>query len=313
MQKIINSLSRPGLLNFYYTIKPVLPRSLQLSMRRHFARLKMLTCSDCWPIDRNSARTPDGWTGWPGGNRFAFIITHDVDSSRGYAKCRALAELEKEMGFRSSFNFVPEGYRVEPGLRQYLKDNGFEVGLHGIRHDGKLYKTREIFDRNAALINSYLRDWGCVGFRSPSMHCVLDWIHNLDVEYDASTFDTDPFEPHPSSVQNIFPFLVKAPKNGRGFVELPYTLPQDFTLFVLMRHRTNAVWKKKLDWIAEQGGMALINTHPDYMKFDGKKCGKEEYPAELYRNFLEYIRHSHQSGYWHVLPREMARYWAGRV
>jgi len=310
---IAKNLSRPGILNIYYTLKPVLPRALQLSIRRQLARIKMLSCSDCWPIDKNCAKAPDDWTGWPGGNKFAFIITHDVDSAGGYAKCRDLAALEIEMGFRSSFNFVPEGYRVEPGLRLYLKDNGFEVGLHGIRHDGKLYKTREIFDRNASIINSYLRDWDCVGFRSPSMHCVLDWIHKLDVEYDASTFDTDPFEPYPSGVQNIFPFVVKAAGNGKAFVELPYTLPQDFTLFILMRHKTNVVWKKKLDWIAEQGGMALINVHPDYMNFGGKKCGNEEYPADFYRDFLDFIRNSHKSGYWHVLPRDMARYWAGRA
>lgn len=310
---IAKSLSRPGILNIYYALKPVLPRTLQISMRRQLARIKLLTCSDRWPIDKNCAKAPDDWTGWPGGHSFAFIITHDVDSAGGYAKCRALAELEKEMGFRSSFNFVPEGYRVEPGLRQYLKENGFEVGLHGIRHDGKLYRTREIFDRNASIINSYLRDWDCVGFRSPSMHCVLDWIHKLDVEYDASTFDTDPFEPYPSGVQNIFPFVVKEAGNGKAFVELPYTLPQDFTLFILMRHKTNVVWKKKLDWIAEQGGMALINVHPDYMNFGGKKCGNEEYPADFYRDFLDYIRNSHKSGYWHVLPRDMARYWAGRA
>ncbi len=313
LNAFMKNLSRPGILNFYYLLKPVLPRALQLTMRRQFARMKMRTCSDRWPIDRNCAKAPDGWTGWPGGNRFAFIITHDVDSAGGYAKCRELATLELEMGFRSSFNFVPEGYSVENGVREYLKENGFEVGLHGIRHDGKLYKSKETFARNAAIINSYLKEWDCVGFRSPSMHCVLDWIHQLEIEYDASTFDTDPFEPYPSGVLNIFPFLVKAANNGRAFVELPYTLPQDFTLFVLMRHRTNAVWKKKLDWIAEQGGMALINTHPDYMNFDGKKCGKEEYPAELYRDFLEYLRTSHKSSYWHVLPRDMARYWAGRA
>lgn len=313
LDSIIKNINRPGMLNLYYSLKPILPRSFQLALRRQYVRIKMLTCTECWPIDKRSAQAPPDWTGWPQEKRFAFIITHDVDGARGYARCRALAELEKEMGFRSSFNFVPEGYRVEPGLRKYLKDNGFEVGLHGIRHDGKLYRTREIFVRNASIINSYLREWDCVGFRSPSMHCVLDWIHSLDVEYDASTFDTDPFEPYPAGVQKIFPFTVKAASNGRGFVELPYTLPQDFTLFVLMRHRTNEVWKRKLDWIADQGGMALINVHPDYMKFDGKKCGNEEYPADLYWDFLSYIRNSHQSSYWHVLPRDMARYWAGRA
>jgi hypothetical protein len=48
----------------------------------------------------------------------------------------------------------------------------------------------------------------------------------------------------------------------RGYVELPYTLPQDFTLFTVMREKDIDIWKKKLDWIVEKGGMALLITHP---------------------------------------------------
>jgi hypothetical protein len=48
----------------------------------------------------------------------------------------------------------------------------------------------------------------------------------------------------------------------RGYVELPYPLPQDFTLFTVMREKDIDIWKKKLDWIVEKGGMALLITHP---------------------------------------------------
>jgi hypothetical protein len=90
------------------------------------------------------------------------------------------------------------------------------------------------------------------------------------------------------------------------FIELPYTLPQDFTLFILMREKTIKVWKEKLDWIAEKGGMALLNTHPDYMNFDDRKCSGAEYPASYYEEFLQYVKNTYQDLYWHVLPREMA-------
>jgi hypothetical protein len=50
-------------------------------------------------------------------------------------------------------------------------------------------------------------------------------------------------------------------------VELPYTLPQDFLLFVLMQEKNIDIWKKKLDWIADQGGMALFIAHPGYMQY----------------------------------------------
>jgi hypothetical protein len=99
-------------------------------------------------------------------------------------------------------------------------------------------------------------------------------------------------------------------KGRRGYVELPYTLPQDFTLFVLMKERSIEVWKRKLDWIAENGGMAMLITHPDYMRFDGRKPGYDQYPAEMYQAFLEYVQSEYADLYWHVLPKEMARFWA---
>jgi hypothetical protein len=136
----------------------------------------------------------------------------------------------------------------------------------------------------------------------------LDWFHDLNIEYDASTFDTDPFEPQSDGAGTIFPFWVQG--DCSGYVELPYTLPQDYTLYVLMREADFDIWKQKLEWIAEHGGMALVNTHPDYMKFNGKKPKQGEYPAEYYERFLRYVRERYGEDYWHSLPKELARFWA---
>jgi hypothetical protein len=144
------------------------------------------------------------------------------------------------------------------------------------------------------------------------MHHNLEWIHDLNIEYDSSTFDTDPFEPQPDGVGRIFPFWVGRNGSREGYVELPYTLPQDFTLFVILREKTIDIWKKKIDWVAEHGGMALVNTHPDYMNFDGSRLGREEYPARYYEQMLTYIRDRYKDQYWHVLPRDMARFWSSR-
>ena len=37
--------------------------------------------------------------------------------------------------------------------------------------------------------------------------------------------------------------------------------------------------------------------------------GLEEYPVDYYREFLEYVKEKYEGRYWHVLPREMARFW----
>ena len=218
-------------------------------------------------------------------------------------------KLEQQMGFRSSFNFVPERYNVSSELRRDLTSHGFEVGVHGLNHDGKLYKSREIFQRRAVRINHYLKKWDAVGFRSPAMHHDLDWLHDLNVLYDASTFDRDPFEPQPDGVGTIFPFWVRGKTNQNGYVELPYTLPQDFTLFVLMKEKNADIWTRKLDWVASRGAMVLVNTHPDYMSFDGHKPGLEEYPVEYYLDLLKYVKSQYEGQYWHALPKQMAQYW----
>ncbi len=294
----------------FYAVKPLVPRWLQLSLRSALVRAKLQKCQEIWPIDPSTATPPEGWTGWPGGKRFALVLTHDVDTLGGHNKCEHLMALEADRGFRSSFNFVPERYPVSPDLREKLVEKGFEVGVHGLNHDGKLYSSRRVFSERAQKINGYLREWGAVGFRSPAMHHNLDWIHELDIAYDASTFDTDPFEPQSDAVGTIFPFWVRCP-DGRRILEIPYTLPQDFTLFVLFRDKTIDTWKRKLEWIAEVGGVAVVNVHPDYMNFENRKPQREEYPARYYAEFLEHVASRYSNDFWPVLPRDLTRFYMG--
>jgi len=295
--------------NIYYSVKPFIPRSLQIFVRRKIVARKRRFCADVWPIDEKAGAHPEGWKGWPEGKRFALILMHDVETEVGYDKCHKLMELEEEKGFRSLFNFVPERYTVLPQMRRDLADRGFEVGVHGLKHDGKLFLSRKKFSKQAVRIKHYMKEWRSAGFSSPSMHRNLDWIHELEMEYDISTFDTDPFEPQPEGMATIFPFFVHGHNGHRGYVELPYTLPQDFTLFVLMREKNIDIWKRKLDWVVEKNGMALLITHPDYMNFRQRKNGLEEYPSELYGELLDYASEKYGGQYWHVLPRELACRW----
>jgi hypothetical protein len=296
--------------DIYYTVKPLLPRRLQIFLRRKFVHHKRKSCERIWPIDEGASKLPEAWPGWPDHKQFALVLTHDVETTRGFAKFFDLVMLEEKLGFRSSFNFVPERYYTPPELRDFLIGKGFEVGVHDLFHDGKLYKTREIFQQRSIRINHYLKEWNAVGFRSAAMHHNLEWLHELDIQYDASTFDTDPFEAQSDGMRTIFPFWVQRKEPLHHYVELPYTLPQDFTLFILMQEQTIDIWKKKLDWLVAYGGMALVDTHPDYMHFDGKKRGVEEYPATYYEAFLQYIKKKYEGQYWLALPRDIARFWA---
>jgi hypothetical protein len=294
-------------LDLYYFAKPAIPYRLRLTLRAHVASQQRRRNANLWPINECAAKKPEGWRGWPGGKSLAFVLTHDVEGSKGLARCQTMAELEMEIGFRSSFNFVPEGqYDTPTSLRSFLIDHGFEVGVHDLHHDGTLYKSKAEFSAAARRINEYLQRWQAVGFRSAFMFHNLEWLKELNILYDLSTFDTDPFEPQPDGANTIFPFWVGR-SDGSGYVEMPYTLPQDSTLFLILGEKTNEIWKRKLDWVAQQGGLALINVHPDYVAF-GEKAGRAEFPAAVYETFLSHVSAQFGSDAWFALPREVAQF-----
>jgi hypothetical protein len=290
----------------YYSLKPMVPSSARRGVRKWFALRQRKKVGDIWPILPGSEQPPKGWRGWPEGKKFALVLTHDVESQAGLNRCLPLMELEKKLGFRSSFNFIPRGeYRVPQILRDEMRSNGFEIGVHDLKHDGSLYRSRKEFARNASMINQHLQEWGAVGFRSGFMFHNLAWLHDLNIEYDLSTFDTDPFEPQPDGVHTIFPFWNEG-ANGKGYVEMPYTMPQDFTVFLLFQDHAMKIWFKKLDWIAEHGGMALMNVHPDYMNFQNPQSNGLTYSGDLYKAFLEKVIERYGGQYWNPLPKDLA-------
>jgi glycosyltransferase involved in cell wall biosynthesis len=292
----------------YYFLKPVIPWQVRVALRRRLAKKRLAAAADVWPIDETAGVTPPGWPGWPDGKQFAFVLTHDVESQKGLQRIESLMDLERRLGFKSSFNLVPEEYEVSDHVLQMLDRLGFEVGVHGLEHDGKLYHSKAAFAEKAIKINSYMTRWGALGFRSPLMQHRLGWLHRLNAQYDSSTFDSDPFEPEPDGVRTVFPFWVPGPGNS-GFVELPYTLAQDFTLFTILRKDSIDIWKRKLDWIAQCGGMAMLITHPDYMCFGSGKHGRDEFPVSLYEEFLTYVRERYRDKFWAALPRDVNAYY----
>jgi hypothetical protein len=302
------SLTSVFLNRVYYRIKPFLPWGLRMALRRWLAARIRTACKDVWPINPAAGATPIYWQGWPERKQFAFVLTHDVEGPKGLDRSRALAELDRSLGFRSAFNFVPEGEYITPlELRRWLRANEFEVGLHDLRHDGLLYDSRASFRSHAKKINQYLKDWEAVGFRSGFMHHNLEWLQALNVAYDGSSFDTDPFEPQPDAVNTIFPFIYQGRSDRPPYVEMPSTLPQDFTLYILLQEKGIDLWKRKLDWIVERGGMALLNVHPDYVCLEGTP-GRSEYPVKYYVEFLEYARSKYSDVWWQALPVQVAQH-----
>ncbi len=296
----------------YYSMKPVIPRPLQIAMRKRYARVQQQASFPAWPIETIMLRLIDNHLAstmklagvsrlhriapWPDGRQCAFVITHDVELEGGLAKAPALADLERSHGIVSSWNLVPERYPIDWHIVDRLRAGGFEIGVHGLHHDGKLFNSRRHFMRAASVINRYVREWGAEGFRSESTLRNPDWMPELAIRYDSSFPDTDPYEPQPGGCCTIWPYFIG------NIVELPLTMPQDHTVFEILGLDDISIWKKKADWIVAQGGMVLLNVHPDYI-FEGKRL-------TLYEEFLTHM--TRHEAVWQALPRDVARWWRDR-
>jgi glycosyltransferase involved in cell wall biosynthesis len=300
-------------LRLYYAVKPLIPRWTTQRLRRLRGPWTGTRHRLGWPIEDRYVRFQ--WEVarqvmlqqertdlpfihfWPEGFRYAFVLTHDVDTAGGQDRALELAELDASYGFRSSFNFVPEQYRLDHGIVAELRARGFEVGVHGLQHDGKLFSSHPEFLRQARRINRHLKALQATGFRAPLTHRNPEWMQALDIDYDLSFFDTDPHEPMPGGTMSIWPFTI-----GR-FIELPYTLVQDYTLTSILRETTPRLWLQKVDFIRDYCGMALLNTHPDYLVSPRTR--------HVYVDFLREMRD--RADYWHALPGEVAGWWRARA
>ena len=295
----------------YYQVKSLIPRRVTCQLRRLYNR--KIEIHGIWPIEHryvdflwevlrqalilDEKKELTTRCFWPDHSRFAFVLTHDVETSAGQEFVRNLADLEESLGFRSSFNFVPERYALDYQLMDNLRKRGFEVGVHGLKHNGRLFDSRPSFTRNANRINRYLKEWNAVGFRAELMLRQPEWMQVLDIEYDLSFFDTDPFEPIPGGAMSIWPFFIG------HFVELPYTLVQDYTLTSILQENSPRIWLEKVDFIQKYHGMALLNTHPDYLR--------DRHTWEVYNRFLFAMKE--RDCYWHGLPCEVAAWWKRRL
>ena len=55
--------------NLYFRLKPLIPRSVRLGIRRQLALRKLERVRDIWPIMPGSERPPEGWPGLAGGEK----------------------------------------------------------------------------------------------------------------------------------------------------------------------------------------------------------------------------------------------------
>jgi len=299
-------------LKAYYALRPLMPRQVQLGLRRVYAKKQAQTTFPRWPIEpilveraNNEMRTRIVESEsqklpiinfWPHTFQAAVILTHDVEWDTGVRNIPRVRAVERKYGVVSSWNFVAERYSFDAKIFKELEAEGCEIGLHGLYHDGKKFSSRKIFEERLPKINSYMKQWNIVGFRSPATHRNPDWMPEIAAEYDSSFPDSDPFEPQAGGCCSIFPFFLGE------MVELPITLVQDHTLIEILKMKDIELWKQKASWIIENHGLVNIIIHPDYML--------SERNLSFYEQFLSFI--TSRPNIWHALPRDVARWWRER-
>jgi peptidoglycan/xylan/chitin deacetylase (PgdA/CDA1 family) len=307
----VNARCHDIALHGYYAVRPCLPRFVQLRLRRLFTRVQARSSFPGWPhedslhnlyswlstVVANVADCPVPYLDpWPDGKTWALVLTHDVETHVGYADMELLRGIERERGYRSSWNFVGQRYVVADEAIRAIHDDGCEVGVHGLRHDGRDLAPRQLRDRLPAM-REFATRWGAAGFRSPATHREWELMPKLGFEYDSSYTDTDPYEPQPGGCCTYLPYF------NQQMVELPITLPQDHTLFAILQQPDGQTWIHKANHLRDRHGMMLILTHPDY--------ARDERLTTSYRNLLEIFQGD--DSVWHALPREVAVWWRQRA
>jgi hypothetical protein len=298
-------------LRAYYRVRPVLPRALQIALRRAYSRVQARTSFPRWPAETALHDLYERLLGlaasvageplpsiapWPAGKAWALVLTHDVETRQGYEHIHLLRDAELTAGCRSSWNLVPRRYTVDDAVVADLRERGFEVGVHGLYHDGRDLESRALLEERLPEIRSWAERWQATGFRSPATHRRWEWMPLLGFDHDSSYPDSDPFEPQAGGCCTWLPFPID------GTVELPITLPQDHTLFVILR-RDESLWLEKTDFLRRRGGMALLITHPDYML--------EPERVDAYRRFLAGATGDPEV--WCALPSEVSAWWRRRA
>jgi hypothetical protein len=302
--------------NAYYYLRPI----LSVRIRKYLQRAYLAGWRDIsfprWPVDRSVDRimertlalgikasgadsVPFIWF-WPEGYQSSAIITHDVETSVGRDFCSTLMDLDDSCCMKSAFQVIPEHrYEVPASFLASIRDRGFELNVHDLNHDGRLFSDENTFFQRATAINEYGKQFGARGFRAGIMYRNQKWLHALDFEYDMSVPTVAHLEPQRGGCCTTMPYFVDK------VLELPLTTTQDYALFNILGERNIEIWEREIEAIHCNHGLITILVHPDYII--------EKWAQDLYLKLLRHIANRAASDrIWLTTPGEVNDWWRYR-
>ena len=302
--------------SIYYFLRPI----LSVPIRKHLQKVRLSgwekTVFPQWPVDftvdtllqnavalvlraRGLERIPFIWF-WPDGAASCAIMTHDVESAAGLDFCDSLMDVDDSFGIKSSFQIVPKGrYEHSEQLLANFRRRGFELNVHDLNHDGRLFQEKQEFLRRAVEINRYAARFGSRGFRSGAMYRNQGWYDAFDFSYDMSVPNVAHLEPQGGGCCTVMPYFIG------DIVELPLTTAQDYSLFHLLGDYSIDLWKQQIELIRNRNGLITLLSHPDYLI--------EQRARTVYLELLAHVSQLRADGkIWITLPRDVDHWWRSR-
>lgn len=300
----------------YYQLRGVMPPLLRAYVKRMYLAGWEGTSFPRWPVDitvelllerllefslrtQKLTETPFIWF-WPDGYNSCSVMTHDVETTAGRNMIEAVMELDKSAGIKASFQIIPEGrYTISETLLREIRSQGFEINVHDLNHDGRLFDDRQTFLHRARKINHYLREYGAVGYRTGVMYRNQDWYNAFECEYDMSVPNVAHLDAQHGGCCTVMPYFINK------VLELPLTTVQDYFLFYILKDHSIDLWRRQIEMINRQHGMASFIVHPDYVI--------AERNLATFKSLLEHLAGLRRSGIvWFALPGQVNRWWRQR-
>lgn len=300
----------------YYRLRPILPFSIRSYIKKAYLAGWKKIAFPRWPVDvsvdhllksllklslnaQGSTEMPFIWF-WPEGFKSCLIMTHDVETEAGLDLIDFTMDLDESVGINASFQLIPEGrYAISEALLGRIRTRGFEVNIHDLNHDGRLFDDREDFTDRAQKINYYLKRYGAAGYRSGALYRNQDWYGAFAFEYDMSVPNVAHLDPQHGGCCTVMPYFIG------DIVELPLTTIQDYFLFYILEDYSINLWKQQLEIINQQHGLMSFIIHPDYL------VSKQSY--NTFKALLGYLVNLRRTEpVWFALPGDVNRWWRQR-
>jgi hypothetical protein len=195
---------------------------------------------------------------------------------------------------------VPEKrYTLSSSFLEGMRSRGFEINVHDLNHDGRLFSSESRFFERVERINQYGRAFHAKGFRSGALYRNLAWYEGLEFSYDMSVPNAAHLDPQRGGCCTVMPYFV-----GK-ILELPVTTTQDYSLFHILNQYSTELWKYEIRQITDQHGLASFIIHPDYLV--------EPRARDTYKSLLAFLAGLRSEGkVWFALPREISDWWRAR-